>query len=484
MKRHYTFIFSVIGIFGILFLGIFVRGIKAESLVENKRLYTFPKFTFESFMKNAFQNDLEEALSDQIVLGETFKTKYLELKQQSLGLMVFTLKEKEDQVEADATSQEIIAGEGIDIGTTEDNGATEVNGTTVFNESTDTANATGGSSSSEPSSENNQVTFIPHVEKIDNYSKDYMSKLKWSPIDATHFKISLNPKGSGLVEAVGENHLIFTKIGLSAAKAGFDKKADNINALAKTYPEIQFNNFYIETDVDIDFVGGKITHDLSNYLDEQFNDNVRFSSLNINSVDEYINGFYRTDHHWDTERQLIGYQSLIKFLKGPDEPLVDFDLYLTNLAYNGYKSRLLNEFTTTDVFKFLVPKVPRSEVYINDVKSTYGKKYSYLKGEFTQETAANYYGDCNGADYALVEFHYNQPSKPNAVIFIDSFSNPLKEAIASHYNNTYYVDFRYYETAYGKPFDFSEFIKDKDISVVVNLGYYYFFAGDTFIIND
>ena len=472
MKRHYAFIISIVSIFGILFLGIFIRGVKAESLIENKRLYTFPKFTFESFMKNTFQNDLEEALSDQMVLGETFKAKYLELKKQSLGLMVWSIKDRDDEFVAEETSQ---------VDTTAEPGYTTEETTNILVGTVETTEPT---IASEETTVEPQISFVPHVEKIDSYTKDYMSKLKWTSIDDTHFKVALNPKGSGLVEAVGENHLIFTKIGLSAAKAGFENKAASVNKLAENYPEIQFNNFYIETDVDVDFVGGTITHDLSNYLGEQFNDNVRFASLNINSVEEYINGFYKTDHHWDTERQLIGYQSLIKFLKGPDEPLVDFDLYLTNLAYNGYKSRLLNEFSTTDVFKFIVPKVSRSEVYINGSKSTYGNKYGFIKGNFTQETAANYYGDCNGADYALVEYHYNQPSKPNAVIFIDSFSNPLKEVIASHYNNTYYIDFRYYETAYGKPFDFSEFIKDKDISVAVNLGYYYFFAGDTFIIND
>ncbi|GAB6109360.1 hypothetical protein [Fusibacter bizertensis] len=476
MKRHYSFIISVVGIFGILFIGIFIRGIKTESIVENKRLYTFPKFTFESFMKNSFQNDLEEALSDQIVLGETFKSKYLELKQQSLSLMVFSIKRERadniisetDQLETRNNNEEPTTAVGSNV--------VEATGETKLSED--------GPNESIESSTGEAVTFVPHVEKIDSYTKDYMSKLNWSPIDETHFEISLNPKGSGLVEVVGEHHLIFTKIGLSAAKAGLENKAANINQLAKEYPNIQFNSFYIETDVDVDFVGGKITHDLSNYLGNQFNDNVKFSSLNINSVEEYINGFYKTDHHWDTERQQIGYQALIKFLIGPNEPLADFDLYLTNLAYNGYKSRLLNEFTTTDVFKFIVPKVSRSDVYINGEKSTYGNKYGFIKGDFTQETAENYYGDCNGADYALVEFHYNQPSKPNAVIFIDSFSNPLKEVIASHYNKTYYVDLRYYETAYGKPFDFSEFIKDKNIGVVVNLGYYYFFAGDTFIIND
>lgn len=476
MKRHYSFIISVVGICGILFIGIFIRGIKTESIVENKRLYTFPKFTFESFMKNSFQNDLEEAISDQIVLGETFKSKYLAFKQQSLSLMVFSIKKENASTDISETSQSETINSTEETTTVIASNVTEATSETKLSE--DSPNDSTESSSEE------MVTFVPHVEKIDNYKKDYMSKLKWTSIDDTHFEISLNPKGSGLVEAVGEHHLIFTKIGLSAAQAGFDNKADNINQLAKKYPNIQFNNYYIETDVDVDFIGGKITHDLSNYLGEQFDDNVRYSSLNINSVEAYINGFYKTDHHWDTERQQIGYQSLIKFLKGPDEPLVDFDLYLTNLAYNGYKSRLLNEFTTTDVFKFLVPKVSRSDVYINGKKSTYGNKYGFIKGNFTQETAENYYGDCNGADYALVEFHYNQPSKPNAVIFIDSFSNPLKEAIASHYNNTYYVDFRYYETAYGKPFDFSEFIKDKNIGVVVNLGYYYFFAGDTFIIND
>ncbi|OJV64806.1 MAG: hypothetical protein BGO41_14530 [Clostridiales bacterium 38-18] len=468
MKRHIAFLTSILLIFMILFVGIFIRGIKDISVVENKKLAKFPVFTLNTFFNHSFQDTLEEAISDQLILGEALKDKYLTLKKMSMGLMV------------DSLTTEV-------VDTTNNTNETD---SSISNASTESTTQEIEMTTEPPAFEasvqagDEILDFVPRVEKIESYEKPYMSLLKWQSIDDTNFKIELVPKGEGLVEAVDEKHLIFNSVPLAIAKEGLSTKAKTINELAVNYPEVQFYNFYIESDVDLDFINGKITHDLSNYLSEQFESPARFKAFTIDSLETYINGFYRTDHHWDTERQLEGYRSLILFIKGENEPLLDFDLYLTNLKYNGYKSRLLNEFTTADRFKFIVPKTEKYTVYINGYKGYYGQKYEFINGQFTQKVAENYYGDCNGADFGLVEFDFNQPEKENAVFFIDSFSNPLKDAIASHFNKTYFVDFRYYEQAMGKPFDFGDFVNENDINVAVNMGYYYFFVGDTFNIQD
>ncbi len=84
----------------------------------------------------------------------------------------------------------------------------------------------------------------------------------------------------------------------------------------------------------------------------------------------------------------------------------------------------------------------------------------------------------------MVEYRYNQPAKGNIVIFAESFSNPINELIAAHFNHTYFIDLRHYERDYGKPFDFGDFIEGKNIDQVLLTGYLYFYANDTFLIND
>ena len=70
------------------------------------------------------------------------------------------------------------------------------------------------------------------------------------------------------------------------------------------------------------------------------------------------------------------------------------------------------------------------------------------------------------------------------MVLVESFSNPINELIAAHFDNTYFIDLRHYEKDTGRPFDFGEFIKGKNIDQVLLTGYFYFFANDVFLVND
>ncbi len=412
-KRGLMFSSLVLGLILILAGGIFIRGIKAESTIENRALTNFPPFSLASFMNTDYQTNLEQALSDQLVLGQTLKTTYNTVKKASLKIVVSSLK----NIRPLPKQQNEISNNAI----------------------TDTA-----------------IAFP-----------------------------DLTPRGNSMLELDDSHHLVFPKYETQNAHALFQSKANNINLLAANYPNIDFNCFYIESDVDINFINKEINHSLVNDFKSRLNDQLDFGRLAINTPEDYQKWFFKTDHHWNMEGQKAGYQQIVALLKGNNEKLVETQtIDLPDIRYNGYKSRKIDDYVITDSFGLLKGDVPEYKVYINGQPGVYGDKQAYEEGSFSLVQGFNHYAACYGYDFGVVEYRFDKPEKGNIVIFAESFSNPINELIAAHFNNTYFIDLRHYERDYGKPFDFGDFIEGKNIDQVLLTGYFYFYANDTFFIND
>lgn len=73
MHKYMYFIIIMFFLPLLFVVGIIFRGQKTISVIENRRLITFPKFTFRSFKKGSFQNQLESALADQFIFSQSIK---------------------------------------------------------------------------------------------------------------------------------------------------------------------------------------------------------------------------------------------------------------------------------------------------------------------------------------------------------------------------------------------------------------------------
>lgn len=63
---------SLFIIFGFC-IAIAIRGQKNESIIENRKLVKAPKFNFTSFLNGKYQDQLENSLTDQMILGQRIK---------------------------------------------------------------------------------------------------------------------------------------------------------------------------------------------------------------------------------------------------------------------------------------------------------------------------------------------------------------------------------------------------------------------------
>lgn len=432
MQKDKWFLTIVAGLILVLSLGIIIRGEKDKSIAENRSLTVFPRLTLESFLNSEFQSEVEMALTDQIILGETFKSNYNLLKNKNTSIVVA----------------------GLDMLGRKDQD--------LYDES------------NKAFAENRDVEDMGDSQAIEDIGPGYSS-----------FQIGLTPFGNNLAKMDDTDHLVYPKRTVDVADDLFQSKADNYNKIVGDYPELSYSSYYIETDVDVDFINGDISHDLVESLHSKLDESIKKGVLYINTPEDYQKYFYKTDHHWDIEGQLQGYKDIIRTVKGKDEELLNIETILIEDAkYNGYKSRQSGDYNIYDDFSVLWSDLPKHEVRINGKKGSYGDKQSYLNGEFTQEEGINHYGLANGGDYGLIEYKFNQPKKENLLIFVESFSNPINSFIASHFNNTYLVDLRYYEEAYEKEFKFGEFVEKYKIDEVLFTGYYFFYANDDFLIKD
>ncbi len=461
MKRDVLFFVFVATLILGLVAGIFVRGIKSESIIEQKALMKFPNFALEDFFRTDFQTNMEGALSDQIILGPELKSSYNKIKNANMAFVVKGLKKLENdhgKSPLKPTGIQVLAQK---VQVQQD--TRQVNNTKNLLEKIRDLKAM--------------------AEKIKAIEKSAYEIPLIVPVNS-EFDINLTPRVSGLME-MDTGHLVFRSRKVEESISLFENKANNYNQLVQMYPELEFYSYYIETDADIEFVNGTIDHDLAVQLEGLLDPQINFATLTVNSPEDYQNYFYKTDHHWDVGGQYQGYKDIIRLVKGPDERLVKVEtIMLPDLKYNGYKSRSLGDYTIFDQFGLLKGRLGEHETYLNGQLGQYGNKEAYEKGNYTLEGGFPYYADCNGGDYGQVAFQFNQPDEGNILVFVESFSNPINEFIASHFNNTYFVDLRHYTNDYGRHFDFGDFVQTNDIDGVLFMGYYFFYANNTFLIND
>ena len=287
------------------------------------------------------------------------------------------------------------------------------------------------------------------------------------------------PRGGNILEIDTAQHLLYIPATVEKYLPLIEKKAACYNKLVEDFPQLSYSMLYIETDMDTDFINHAFSHDINNTYVSLLNPQIKNDRITIQSVSDYQKNFFKTDHHWNAKGQYEGYKKAIRLLKGENEKLLDISVVqIEGLKTNGSKARIINDFTISDDFTFLWADLPPYDTYINGDTGVYGKKSEYLSGDYPKEKGFNHYGNCNGWDYGIVEYDFKQPEKENLLMFIDSFGNSVLELIAAHFNKTYVVDLRYYSKENEAPFNFKDFIADKDIKEALFFGPYYFHTNE------
>lgn len=241
------------------------------------------------------------------------------------------------------------------------------------------------------------------------------------------------------------------------------KQSNFFNSLYEANPNIALNIYIVPSYEQTNLSNNNLNNYINNFK-SNLNKNINVSELQIESNEDYIKKFYKTDHHWNIYGAYQGYKDISAMMdkKPLDLNIVKIDpvKYYGSYAKNSL-STLTNDYIY-DVESNLTYDVEISSKYSVDKfkprKITYNKGYQFF----------DYYIHYFDGQYGLVKYTYDNNSEDNLLIFSDSYAWQIDYLIASHYKNTYVVNLRYDEYSNGT-FDYNQFVKDHEISNVLFL---------------
>jgi len=255
-----------------------------------------------------------------------------------------------------------------------------------------------------------------------------------------------------------------------------DLRIENYQYMIDHYPEINFQVFFINT------LKASSLHPANryfwdadagrclDYFETNKPEKLAFSKLELESIEDHVSWFYRTDHHWNVNGVLEGYAIIHAMLKehypeispmlAPARLITFEDIeFRGSHARTAFYTEMADPLTVEDV------TFPAFTIYEDGHKTTYNRRDAYLAGSYTNIPFEGHYGAFYGGDEGMLEYVVENDSHRNLLILGSSFTNAIEPLLASHYAHTYAVDFRHY----GE-FSFAEFIKEHPVDDVLMIG--------------
>lgn len=372
-RENYVFLGLLLIIFVFGLYGL-VKIPRKTSSVENRALAQFSHMTLKTFLNGSFQDNFENALSDQFIKSETIRVNY---RRVLANMPTFGLNES------------LCSKHYIEVSNNE--------------------------------GENRRAFFN---------CEDYL----------VGYPLEINEETKQTIQEHIENY-------------------NRINCKIDTY------YYYIENFFAFDFE----TNEREEYEELLKNNLVGergIGTFTFDDYDDYKKYFYKTDHHWNYVGSYVGYSEIAEML-GIEKTLKPAGILTNHDLYYGTSSRLVQNYDGEEEFKYYEFDFPEHDVYIGGELSVYGHYDDYKNGNYIKNRTTNYYHLVYGDDAGEVIFDYHQKDRGNLLIISDSYGDPIKELLASHFNKTYAVDLRHYKDVAKKDFAFDEYVKGNGIDKVL-----------------
>ena len=318
-----------------------------------------------------------------------------------------------------------------------------------------------------------QVQLAEIYKKVFNRASSYYLKAASGPILSRCEGRYVNYMGI----LVFNRYITYPPRTLSDLTQPLDKKADNYNGWFAARPDLDFYVYYIEKDTDINFETGEKIPACDYLFDRLKLEPNRMGRFAVDSFDEFRAWFYRTDHHWNLNGSYRGYTQLLDLLGVEDAPLSPVGGAVELGAFSGSKAvgiaAAFREPFCAYPFDF-----PHMEITVNGFPGDYGAQDAFFAGQ----GGAPSYGAFYGWDSGGVVFSTGRAERENLLVLGESYDNAVLKLLASHFNNTYSVDLRYYEAYMGRKFSFTDYVRENDITKVLLIGNIDYFLMDEFLL--
>lgn len=163
----------------------------------------------------------------------------------------------------------------------------------------------------------------------------------------------------------------------------------------------------------------------------------------------------------------------------PQDPLIPpGERMEIDAVFNGSYARMSKSLRADEKFVVRSFDVPKHAVTVNGKRGSYGRVSAYMKGRYAAEPLTNHYANCYGGDYGEIVYDFGSGGKGRLLLVASSYSNPINALIASHFDQTFVIDLRYYEAYAGQPFDAAQYAAEHGVDTVLLLGDIRLFLSD------
>ena len=340
-------------------------------------------------------------------------------------------------------------------------------------------------------SNDNQVSFEPVaekniVDKVSNKVNAVKNRLENEVTNSFPFYNSLN----GLYQNFNYymNKLVYKEVPLktnSDSEYIFYNKENDFYYLENLYSkeeldkrlDVQVKMFNKLANLDIDMylyfpTRYELTklkdNNLSSYVDsfkDKLSSKIKVANMDITSLEQYKNYFYKTDHHWNMNGALAGYYDIMDILgKTP----VD-NLEVVNKRERKFYGSMAKSVLNNKTYDYIldIDKKLDYDVLVNGKQASEVFKPRQIRLD-RDYLYYDYYVQYFNGQYGEICYDYHKDKEENLLILSDSYAWQIDYLIASSFNKTYVVNLRY-DKWKKEDLNLEEYMKERNIKKVLFL---------------
>lgn len=323
--------------------------------------------------------------------------------------------------------------------------------------------------------ENRVTNYFPGYKSIAEVFKntnELVNEKIYGVFDSNYIPAGTNSDGEYLVKDTANNaYYAFSDISTEKLEEKLDKQIEFFNNMYKSNPQVNFyiylpNRLELQENIN-DFSKYR---DLSIYVEKFKNgldEKIKIQELKVNTIEEYNNYFYKSDHHWNMYGAYKGYQDIMTMMGHSN--IQNIKITEEDIKFKGSFSRTTRNNKIYDKFYTVDNYNKNYTVTVNN--ETPKDNFQPLSLEILNKKKLEFYdwyvGYFNGL-YGNVVYDFANENKKNLLIISDSYAWSIDFLIANNYNKTHVINVMYDEYL-KNPLNYTQYIKENDIDDVLIL---------------
>ena len=198
---------------------------------------------------------------------------------------------------------------------------------------------------------------------------------------------------------------------------------------------------------------------------DKLSSKIKVANMDITSLEQYKNYFYKTDHHWNMNGALAGYYDIMDILgKVP----VD-NLEVVNKRERKFYGSMAKSVLNNKTYDYIldVDKKLDYDVLVNGKQASEVFKPRQIRLD-RDYLYYDYYVQYFNGQYGEICYDYHKDNEENLLILSDSYAWQIDYLIASSFNKTYVVNLRY-DKWKKEDLNLEEYMKERNIKKVLFL---------------